>query len=215
MDHEPIDPRDPVDARVNSPGREGLTGTAPANLYAPVIAPEQITVAPDWRPPEAQPHWRQDFPIDMPQDQYVARRDFMKFMILTSTAFAAGQLWIGVQNWLRRRRSRPEIMQIASLGQLPVGGAMAFSYPGADDRCLLMRPSAGVLVAFNQECTHLSCAVLPKMDEGRLYCPCHHGVFDLASGRPLAGPPQRPLSRVQLQVRGEAIYATGVELRTG
>ncbi len=102
------DPREPIDAAINTPGREGLTGTAPANLYAPSLDREQITIAPDFAPPEAQPAWRQDFPIDWPQDLYVERRDFMKFMVLTSAAFTLGQLWIGAQNWYRQRGgSRP------------------------------------------------------------------------------------------------------------
>src|SRR5262245_38896757 len=93
------DPRASLDARVDTPGREGLTGTAPANLYKPLQDPEQVTIAPDWRPMDQQPAWRTDFPIDWPQDHYVERRDFMKFMVLTSLALTVGQLWIIAQNW--------------------------------------------------------------------------------------------------------------------
>ena len=56
------DPRGPIDPAINSPGREGLTGTAPASLYAPTLEREQITIAPDFAPADAQPAWRQDFP---------------------------------------------------------------------------------------------------------------------------------------------------------
>lgn len=93
-----------VDVRVDSPAREGLTGTTPSNAYSPTHDPEQITRPPDGRPLHDQPQWRQDFPIDWPQDHYVARRDFAKFLCLTSLALAAGQLWIGAQNIWRRRR---------------------------------------------------------------------------------------------------------------
>src|SRR5262249_2865382 len=86
--------RRPIDARIDGPGREGLTGTVPASVYAPLADQEQITVAPDGRPMEEQPPWRADFPIDWPQDEYVERRDFMKFLVLTSLAFTAGQFWI-------------------------------------------------------------------------------------------------------------------------
>ncbi len=55
---------------------------------------EQRTVAPDGRPESEQPDWRRDFPIDVPEDDYVARRDFTKFMGLTSLAFVVGQFWI-------------------------------------------------------------------------------------------------------------------------
>jgi Rieske Fe-S protein len=175
---------------------------------------EQRTVAPDGRPAAEQPAWRRDFPIDVPQDDYVARRDFAKFLGLTSLAFAVGQLWIAVQVWLRRRQDPTAPRPVARLGQVPVGGAVTFSYPGDQDACLLLRPEENTLVAYSQKCTHLSCAVVPQADQGRLRCPCHHGAFDLATGRPLAGPPRRPLPRITLEVRDGVVYATGVELRT-
>jgi len=165
-------------------------------------------------PPEAQPAWRQDFPIDWPQDQYVERRDFMKFMVLTSAAFALGQLWIGLQNWWRQHNGVLPIMRVASVDDLAVGGALVFTYPAAHDSCLLVRLSAAEFVAFSQKCTHLSCAVIPRPEEQVFYCPCHEGRFDLRTGVPVAGPPRRPLPRIVLDIRGRDIYATGVEERT-
>jgi Rieske Fe-S protein len=53
--------------------------------------------------------------------------------------------------------------------------------------------------------------VIPRVDEGLIRCPCHEGVFDMASGRPIAGPPQRPLARILREVRGDDIYATGMQ----
>ena len=55
MAHPPHDPRAAIDPAIDSPAREGLTGTAPASLYAPSFAREQITIAPDFTPAEAQP----------------------------------------------------------------------------------------------------------------------------------------------------------------
>ena len=86
--------------------------------------------------------------------------------------------------------------------------------PGDDHPCLLIRLDDGRLVAFGQECSHLSCAVIPEPERGQLRCPCHNGYFEIREGRPIAGPPRRPLPRVMLAVRDGAIYATGVELRT-
>ena len=186
------DPRMIVDPAIDSPGREGLTGTAPASLYVPGVRREHVTVAPDGSPPEVQPAWRQDFPVDWPQDQYVERRDFLKFMVLTSGAFTVGQLWIAAQNWYRRRAGQPPIVRIAAIDSVPVGGS----------------------VAFNQKCTHLSCAVIPRPQEGSFYCPCHEGRFDLTTGAPIAGPPRRPLTRILLERRGSEIYAVGTEART-
>jgi nitrite reductase/ring-hydroxylating ferredoxin subunit len=206
--------RGPVDVRIDSAGRDGLTGTTPANRYQPIHDPEEVTTAPDGRPMDAQPAWRTDFPIDWPQDHYVERRDFMKFMVLTSLAFTVGQFWIAAQNWYRRQRRDPELVRLTALNEIPVGGAQTFAYPTEHDPCVLVRSADRTFVAYSQKCTHLSCAVLPRVEEGVIRCPCHEGIFDLASGRPIAGPPRRPLSRVRLEIRGDEIFAAGVEDRT-
>ena len=162
--------------------------------------------------PAEQPRWRQDFPIDRPQDSYVARRDFTKFMVLISGAFFVGQLWIALQNIFRRQRGEPPVRKVASTGAIPLGGAMLFDYPTAHDPCVLIRTPDDQYLAYSNQCTHLMCAVRPQVAEQRLHCPCHVGYFDLETGRPLAGPPRRPLPRILLDVRSDAIYATGVEV---
>jgi Rieske Fe-S protein len=138
----------------------------------------------------------------------------MKFLVLTSFAMTAGQLWIAAQNWLRRRQGLTEIRRIASLDEIAVGGVVTFNYPGEHDPCVLVRISDAELVAYDQKCTHLSCAVIPRPELGDIRCPCHDGLFELRTGRPIAGPPQRPLPRVTLTVRGRDIYATGIDRRT-
>lgn len=175
---------------------------------APDLSQRPLSAARD------QPQWRKDFPIDWPEDHYVARRDFTKFMVLTSLAFAFGQLWIAVQNFFRRQRGDPPAREIARVSGLGVGAAMTFNYPGEHDRCVLVRLGESEFVAYDQKCTHLSCSVIPEPQAGRLICPCHQGIFEMSTGRPLAGPPRRPLPRITLQVKGDVVYATGVELRT-
>jgi nitrite reductase/ring-hydroxylating ferredoxin subunit len=178
------------------------------------MSSDPISVPPDGRPLDAQPAWRQDFPIDWPQDAYIERRDFVKFLVLTSLAFTVGQFWIGAQNWWRHRARRPEIRRIASFAALQVGSVTTFTYPTEHDPCVLVRPAPNVLLAYGQKCTHLSCAVIPDVGSGTIRCPCHDGRFDLSTGRPIAGPPRRPLTRILLDVRGDDVYATGVEERT-
>jgi len=74
-----------------------------------------------------------------------------------------------------------------------------------------LRMGENEFLAYSQKCTHLACAVTHKLKENQLHCPCHNGYFDRATGRPLAGPPRRPLPRIALRLQGDAIYATGVE----
>ncbi len=175
------------------------------------LDPELHTVPPDRGDMEDQPKWRQDFPIDLAQDGYVARRDFTKFLGLTSFAFVAGQFWIALQRRWRKTRSQLPTIKVANLNEIPVGESMTFYYPSETDPALLLRPDAATVIAFSSQCTHLQCPVLPEIAHNRLRCPCHSGYFDLATGRPIAGPPRRPLPRISLAVRNEVVYATGFE----
>ena len=47
--------------------------------------------------------------------------------------------------------------------------------------------------AFTAICTHLGCIVGWDAARHQIACPCHAGFFDI-SGRPVAGPPPRPLA---------------------
>ncbi|MBC8162077.1 MAG: Rieske 2Fe-2S domain-containing protein [Roseiflexaceae bacterium] len=134
--------------------------------------------------------------------------------MLTSLAFTSGQFWVLAQNFLRERNGQLPIHAITKLVDLPVGGSVTFDYPGPNEPRVLVRLDEQNLVAYGQQCTHLSCPVIVQAEAGQLHCPCHEGLFDLASGRPLAGPPRRPLPRVTLELRDGVIYATGVEERT-
>lgn len=172
------------------------------------------STSPDGRPAEDQPKWRRDFPIDAAQDEYVSRRDFAKFLVLTSGAMAAGQVYLVAQSAAQRSGEPPEPLKIAEVDQIGIGDVARFEYPEPGEPCLLARLDDGKLVAFGQKCTHLSCAVIPDLPQGKFVCPCHQGYFDAATGQPLAGPPRRPLPKILLEVREGVIYATGVELST-
>jgi Rieske Fe-S protein len=174
---------------------------------------DKNTTPPDGRPQEEQPRWRKDFPIDWAEDEYISRRDLVKFMSLTSLAFVTGQFWIVGQSMISptpvfRREA------IATVDQLAVGESMVFGYPTENDQRVLVRLGEEQFVAYDQKCTHLLCPVFPRPEEGVLHCPCHNGYFDIGDGRPIAGPPRRPLPRVELEIDNGVIYATNVVLRT-
>jgi nitrite reductase/ring-hydroxylating ferredoxin subunit len=174
---------------------------------------DQLSVPPDGAPYHDQPQWRNDFPIDWPQDELVARRDFTKFLVLTSLAFVAGQLWIVFENFKRKRKGEPPVMRIAAAESIPIGGSLVFEYPEAHDTCILVRTGYEAWFAFSQKCTHLSCAVVPDVAKGQFHCPCHNGFFEMRTGIPTAGPPRRPLERILLQLRDGDLYAIGREVR--
>jgi nitrite reductase/ring-hydroxylating ferredoxin subunit len=169
------------------------------------------SVPPDRAADALQPRWRRDFPIDWDEADYVSRRDLVRYLVLISAAFAVGQVWLVIKSLLGGRRETWPVQPVAAVGELPIGGAKTFNYPEGSTPRLLVRTGPRAFVAYDQQCTHLQCPLVPAVERGRLHCPCHNGWFDLMSGEPLAGPPRRRLPRVVLDVRDQTVYATGVE----
>ena len=159
------------------------------------------------------PIWRRDFPYTTDGEDEVTRREFTRYLVLASAAFAGGGGLISLWASLRSVEAG-ESVAIVSLDDLHVGGSHLFDYPGPGDPAILVRPEQDLVLAFSQKCTHLTCAVIPDVEKGVIHCPCHEGFFDLESGNVLAGPPPRPLPRILLEIRGDDVYATGVEWRT-
>ena len=156
------------------------------------------------------PVWAEEFSVHAGEDAYVQRRQFTKFLVLTSAGMLAGNGWI----WLKavtadERREWPRTT-IARASELAPGSVRMFSYPGPADTCILVRRTNGRFAAFSQKCTHLSCAVYYAADKDRLECPCHEGYFSAESGRVLQGPPPRPLPMIRLEQHGDDLVAVGV-----
>ena len=156
------------------------------------------------------PVWSEEFSVHSGEDSYVQRRQFTKFLILTSFGMVAGNAWI----WLKavtaeERPAWPEAV-VGRTSEIPPGTVRFFAYPEPTDPCILVRRTNGAFTAFSQKCTHLSCAVYYAAEKDRLECPCHEGYFSAANGRVLQGPPPRPLPQVVLEQRGDDLVAVGL-----
>src|SRR5882672_2358191 len=131
--------------------------------------------------------WKQDFPIPAEEDSYVTRREFTKFLGLTSLALFLGTFTAAVRTLWKRSAAGPPA-SVAHVNEIAVGGYKLFRYPTENDPCILLRLEQDKFVAFNQNCTHLACPVHFNAATRQLVCPCHKGFFSAENGRPLAGP---------------------------
>ena len=155
--------------------------------------------------------WRDEFSIEAAYERYVARRQFGKFLVLTSFGMFVGNLWILSRSYFRKEEVFAQAL-VGRASEIPKGGVKIFNYPGPQDPCLLFHTHSDRFVAYSQKCTHLSCAVIPALDGQRIECPCHHGFFSMEDGRVLQGPPPRPLPRIVLEQTGDELWAIGVDL---
>lgn len=153
--------------------------------------------------------WREDFPIEWVKDNYTTRREFTKFLVLTSGALFAGNGFFVLKKLGQEHRVYPN-KAIATTDELPVGGVKLFRYPTEADPAMLIRLDEDKFVAYKQRCTHLSCPVYYAHERNRLECPCHNGGFDAASGQVLYGPPPRALPRIAPAIHEGQIFAEGL-----
>lgn len=152
------------------------------------------------------PLWRTDFPLTSAGEDAVTRREFVRYLVLASGGFAAGS--VGVALWSSLRSVNVgEPRAIVALDRVAEGTAHLFRYPTDDDPAILVHLPGGQLRAFSQKCTHLGCVVYYKADSQEMECPCHEGVFDAGSGDVISGPPQRPLGRIDVEVRDATVWA--------
>jgi Rieske Fe-S protein len=141
------------------------------------------------------------------EDAPITRRDYLRMLVTISGGLAAGTLAVALGVF--RRRDEPGGRPVRVAGSIEPGGSVRFRYPTEDDPAIAVRLADGTLVAYSSVCTHLSCTVLWNRAGGRLDCPCHDGEFDPRDGGVLAGPPPRPLGRIDLVERADGIYAVG------
>lgn len=157
--------------------------------------------------------WQQEFPYHWNSDEAISRRELLNFAVYSSGAlFAATAVLAGLG--FRPRSSSGPAVQVARMSDVPPGQAVYFHYPSSalGDEAMLLHLPNGQFAAYNQTCTHLSCGVFYQPERQRLFCPCHEGIFSPETGEPVAGPPQRRLTRITLRQQDGVIYATGWEL---
>jgi Rieske Fe-S protein len=144
--------------------------------------------------------------FDIDGAEQLSRRGFNKFLTLGGLAAAvgaAGTLTDGCS------KTYPTIV-IGHAGDIPVGGWKIFSYPADVNPCILLRPEENTYLAYSRICTHTSCPVFYRPEQSLIVCQCHGGVYSVADGSVLAGPPPRPLPKITLERRGDDLVATGV-----
>ena len=154
--------------------------------------------------------WRAEFPYHWDADDLTSRRELLQFAVYTSGALFSVTALLALLGLVRRPRTL-HAQPIERVDAIAEGEPVYFRYPEPDDEAVLLRLADGRFVAYSQKCTHLSCAVYFQPEQHRLFCPCHDGIFNVETGDPEAGPPERRLPRIALRQEGDMLYAVGVE----
>lgn len=142
------------------------------------------------------------------EDAPVTRRDYLRILVTISGGLLAGTAAVALG--IFRRRDEVTSTEVLIAQTMAPGDSARFRFPTDDDPAIAIRLADGTLVAYSSVCTHLSCTVLWDRADARIDCPCHDGRFDPLDGSVLAGPPPRPLPKIELVERSDGIYAVSV-----
>ena len=89
---------------------------------------------------------------------------------------------------------------LGASSKVPVGGGQVF----AKQKVVVTQPDKGKFLGFSAVCTHQGCTVA-TVEGGTINCPCHGSKFDIATGKPVAGPAPAPLPSTDITVSGGEI----------
>ena len=93
-----------------------------------------------------------------------------------------------------------------TVSDIPPGGRLETQVEGVP---VELRRAGDEIRARSLLCTHLGCRLQWREADASYHCPCHAGRFD-AEGRPVAGPPRRPLTRIPVRLEdGHVVLGEG------
>lgn len=91
-------------------------------------------------------------------------------------------------------------VRVGEAGDVADGEVNSYS---AANRAVAVANIAGVLYAFDDQCTHQQCSLSEgDLDETIVECPCHGSQFDVTTGEVVQGPAADPVDT--FDVREEA-----------
>jgi cytochrome b6-f complex iron-sulfur subunit len=141
----------------------------------------------------------------MNEERPISRRTFLDWL-LTGGLIAWGVAFVApVLSYVWPAQKRGPSIQTVSAGKADEFADWQTKMVAiAGQPVIVIRTPQGFR-AFSAICTHLGCIVGWDAARRQIACPCHAGFFDI-NGRPVAGPPPRPLSEHAVAVvNGEVL----------
>lgn len=144
----------------------------------------------------------------MEQNETSGRRAFLSVLLGGGLAAFLGMIVYPVLRYMV-----PPKLPEANVASLPVGKVSELSpnqgklFKFGRKPGLLIRTPEGEYRAFIAVCTHLDCTVQYRSDLKIIWCACHNGQYDL-NGINVAGPPPRPLTPLDVHIKGDDIYVS-------
>jgi len=103
----------------------------------------------------------------------------------------------------KAERTTVESVDVGAVKDFPLGTGKNFKFGSMP--ALLTHTKDGEFHAFSAICTHLGCTVQFRDDMQKIWCACHGGCYDAATGKNISGPPPKPLKPLKVTVAGDKV----------
>lgn len=140
----------------------------------------------------------------MNEEKEISRRTFLDWLITGGlVAWAIGFIAPVISFVWPAQRRGPAVQTVSAGKQDTFAEGQAKIIAVAGHPVIVFRTAEGFR-AFSAICTHLGCIVVWDAAKRHIACPCHAGAFDL-NGKPIEGPPPRPLPEYGVAVVNDEV----------
>jgi cytochrome b6-f complex iron-sulfur subunit len=153
-----------------------------------------------------------DCPQEPEPNSSISRRAFLRAGAAAAGACYAAALGYPVYEYLATAAHKAEAegaqkeVVLNDIDKLPIPSALMFKFGGRP--ALLIRHGESSWTALSAVCTHLGCTVQFSPEKNQIFCACHGGIYDPATGANVSGPPPKPLSPYRVVVdQGKAVIS--------
>jgi cytochrome b6-f complex iron-sulfur subunit len=129
----------------------------------------------------------------MNEEQRISRRAFLDWLLAGGLLTWAVAFVAPVISYVWPAQRRGPSVQTVSAGKADEFGEWQTKIVAIGGHPVIVIRTPQGFRAFAAICTHLGCIVGWDAARRQIACPCHAGFFDI-NGRPVAGPPPRPLA---------------------
>lgn len=133
------------------------------------------------------------------------RRGFINFILGAGLLGSIGSILYPLIKYLippKKEESEAQSVIIGDVKDFPVNSGKVVKF--GSKPALVVRTGEKEFRAFIAVCTHLQCTVQYRQNNKDIWCACHNGVYDLY-GKNVSGPPPRPLTPLQVNIRNNKI----------
>ena len=143
----------------------------------------------------------------------ISRRSFLNVLVGVSSLPLIGTVAYPIIRYLWPSAQKDSLrtgafVEAAKVKDVAPNASKIFQY--GSQAGILIKTKDGEYKAFLATCTHLSCIVQYRPEQGDILCACHNGVYDV-NGKNVSGPPPRPLELLKVVVKGNKVLVTSAK----